>query len=106
MLTEPPAAAAGGFPPRSSIAGILISHATYDTATQAIMAAARARQSALIAATSVHGLTMGALEPRFGRILNQFDMLTPDGQPVRWGLNWLHGAGLADRVYGPTLMLR
>jgi exopolysaccharide biosynthesis WecB/TagA/CpsF family protein len=33
-------------------------------------------------------------------------MLTPDGQPVRWGLNLLHEIGLTDRVYGPTLMLR
>ena len=35
-----------------------------------------------------------------------FDVVTPDGQPVRWALNLLHGAGLADRVYGPTLTLR
>ena len=30
----------------------------------------------------------------------------PDGQPVRWALNALHGAGLRDRVRGPELMLR
>ncbi|MEA5470290.1 WecB/TagA/CpsF family glycosyltransferase, partial [Spirulina sp. 06S082] len=28
-----------------------------------------------------------------------------DGQPVRWALNWLHGVQLADRVYGPKLMM-
>jgi exopolysaccharide biosynthesis WecB/TagA/CpsF family protein len=37
--------------------------------------------------------------------LNQIDMLVPDGQPVRWALNRLYGLGLADRVYGPNLML-
>src|SRR5262249_17413495 len=32
--------------------------------------------------------------------------VTPDGQPVRWAMNALHGAGLQERVYGPTLMRR
>lgn len=35
-----------------------------------------------------------------------FEIVTPDGQPVRMALNLLHRAGLTDRVYGPTLMLR
>src|SRR4029077_3289000 len=35
-----------------------------------------------------------------------FDLLVPDGQPVRWVLNALHGAALPDRVYGPNLTLR
>src|SRR5260370_16120088 len=38
--------------------------------------------------------------------LNQFDLLVPDGQPVRWALNWLHGVALKHRVYGPQLTLR
>jgi exopolysaccharide biosynthesis WecB/TagA/CpsF family protein len=38
--------------------------------------------------------------------LNRFDLLVPDGQPVRWALNLLHGCRLRDRVYGPSLMLR
>src|SRR5207244_10523872 len=71
-----------------------------------IISAAQARRPALIGATSVHGLTLGATDPEFGRQLNAFDMLPPDGQPVRWALNLLHGVGLAQRVYGPTLMLR
>jgi N-acetylglucosaminyldiphosphoundecaprenol N-acetyl-beta-D-mannosaminyltransferase len=58
------------------------------------------------AATSVHGLTLGAIDPSFGEQLNRFDVVTPDGQPLRWALNLLHEAGLTHRVYGPTLMLR
>jgi exopolysaccharide biosynthesis WecB/TagA/CpsF family protein len=94
------------FPSRRPVAGILMSCATYETATASIVEAAKARQPALISATSAHGLTLGAVEPEFGQQLNSFDMLTPDGQPVRWALNLLHGAGLPDRVYGPTLMRR
>jgi exopolysaccharide biosynthesis WecB/TagA/CpsF family protein len=38
--------------------------------------------------------------------LNSFDLVTPDGQPVRGALNLLYHAGLTDRVYGPTLTLK
>jgi len=93
------------FPPRHSVAGVLVSGATYASATASILQAALAQRSALVAATSVHGLSMAAVDESFGRQLNSFDMLTPDGQPVRWGLNLLHDLGLRERVYGPTLML-
>lgn len=94
------------FPPRYPLAGVMVSGATYASATASVIRAALARRSALVAATSVHGLSMAATDDSFGRQLNSFDMLTPDGQPVRWGLNLLHGLGLRERVYGPTLMLR
>ena len=94
------------FPPRYPVAGVLVSAATYESATASVVQAAEAQHSALVAATSVHGLTMGAIDSGFGGQLNAFDMLTPDGQPVRWGLNLLHDLRLAERVYGPTLMLR
>jgi N-acetylglucosaminyldiphosphoundecaprenol N-acetyl-beta-D-mannosaminyltransferase len=100
-----PAQARLEFPPRYPIAGILVSSVTYESATRAVVAAASAGRSAVIAATSVHGLTLGVRDPAFGRQLNTFEMLTPDGQPVRWGLNLLHGLGLQRRVYGPQLML-
>lgn len=93
------------FPPRHSVAGVLVSGATYASATASILQAALAQRSALVAATSVHGLSMAAIDESFGRQLNSFDMLTPDGQPLRWGLNLLHDLGLRERVYGPTLML-
>lgn len=93
-------------PARFPVAGVLASATTYDEVTAHVIAAARARRSLLVAATSVHGVTIAARDPAFREQLNAFDIVTPDGQPVRWGLNLLHGAGLADRVYGPTLMLR
>jgi exopolysaccharide biosynthesis WecB/TagA/CpsF family protein len=38
--------------------------------------------------------------------LNRIDLVVPDGQPVRWALNWLHRVALPERVYGPELTLR
>src|SRR5438045_2332594 len=84
----------------------MMSRCTYDDTTAAVIGAAHAGMAAAIAATSVHGLTLGAIDPSFGRQLNSIDMLTPDGQPVRWAMNLLHATGLRERVYGPTLMLR
>jgi exopolysaccharide biosynthesis WecB/TagA/CpsF family protein len=47
----------------------------------------------------------GARDSEHRYRLNRFDLLVPDGQPVRWALNLIHGVGLRERVYGPTLML-
>jgi exopolysaccharide biosynthesis WecB/TagA/CpsF family protein len=98
--------AAEALPERFRVAGVLASATTYAETTARVIEAARARRSLLVAATSVHGATLSALDAEFGRQLNAFDIVTPDGQPVRWALNLLHGAGLRDRVYGPWLMLR
>ncbi|MDQ6673493.1 MAG: WecB/TagA/CpsF family glycosyltransferase [Chloroflexota bacterium] len=92
------------FAPRSPVAGVLVSRTTYADATASIVQAACAGVSVVAAATSVHGLTIGATDAEFGTILNSFELVTPDGQPVRWALNLLHGAHLTDRVYGPTLL--
>jgi exopolysaccharide biosynthesis WecB/TagA/CpsF family protein len=45
------------------------------------------------------------LDPEHNARLNSFDLVTPDGQPVRWALNLLHRTRLSDRVYGPQLTL-
>jgi exopolysaccharide biosynthesis WecB/TagA/CpsF family protein len=99
------AADAVDLPRRYLVAGVLASATTYADTTEHIVRAARARRSLLVAATSVHGVSIAAADPRFRRVLNDFDVVTPDGQPLRWGLNLLHDTHLHDRVYGPTLML-
>jgi exopolysaccharide biosynthesis WecB/TagA/CpsF family protein len=85
---------------------VLVSRTTYTEAVDTLMQAARDGVSLQAAATSVHGLTIAATDPAFGAILNSFELVTPDGQPVRWAMNALHGADLKERVYGPTLMYR
>jgi N-acetylglucosaminyldiphosphoundecaprenol N-acetyl-beta-D-mannosaminyltransferase len=71
-----------------------------------VIEAAHERRPMALTALAVHGVMTGVLDPPHNARLNSFDVVTPDGQPVRWGLNLLHGTGLADRVYGPTLTLR
>lgn len=89
---------------RHSVLGILIHAVDYETAVERIITAARERRSMTISALAVHGLMTGVLDAEQKCRLNRFDLLVPDGQPVRWALNLLHGCGLRDRVYGPNLM--
>ncbi len=88
---------------KKNVLGIMISPLTYATATEAIFSAAREGRTLTVSALAVHGVMTGVLDREHKYRLNQLDLLLPDGQPVRWVLNLLHGARLTDRVYGPEL---
>ncbi|SRR6056297_182709 len=92
----------GGF----SVLGIDVNAIDYAAAVERVMENARAKRSMTVTALAVHGVMTGVLDREHYFRLNQFDLVCPDGQPVRWALNWLHGCGLEDRVYGPELTLR
>jgi exopolysaccharide biosynthesis WecB/TagA/CpsF family protein len=84
--------------------GIGISVTDYAGASAAILAAARAKRSYAVSALATHGLTEAARNAEFGALVNSLELVTPDGQPVRWAMNALHGTALAERVYGPDLV--
>ena len=88
---------------KRNVLGILMNVTDYEGAVDFIVRAARARRGAAISALAVHGLMTGVFDREQKFRLNHFDLLVPDGQPVRWVLNWLYRAGLRDRVYGPDL---
>ncbi len=90
---------------RHNVLGIRIAAVDYAAAAERIMTAAQAGQPLTVSALAVHGVMTGVLDPAHRFRLNNFDLLVPDGQPVRWALRWLHGVRLAERVYGPALML-
>jgi N-acetylglucosaminyldiphosphoundecaprenol N-acetyl-beta-D-mannosaminyltransferase len=90
---------------KQNVIGILINAVDYEAATDFILCAAREKRSASVSAVAVHGLMTGVLDLKQKFRLNHFDLLVPDGQPVRWAINRLYRAGLPDRVYGPNLML-
>jgi exopolysaccharide biosynthesis WecB/TagA/CpsF family protein len=91
---------------KKNLLGVMISAVDYDAAVAAIMAAASAGRGFSVSALAVHGVMTGALDRQHRYRLNSLDLVTPDGQPVRWALNLLHKAGLTERVYGPTLTLK
>jgi N-acetylglucosaminyldiphosphoundecaprenol N-acetyl-beta-D-mannosaminyltransferase len=91
---------------KRNVLGVLVDAVDYEAATSQVVAAAREGRPLALTALAVHGVMTGVQDPAHNARLNSFDVVTPDGQPVRWALNLLHGTGLVDRVYGPTLTLR
>ena len=90
-------------PRKAAVFGVGISVTDYAAARDAIISAARERRSFAMSALAVHGLIEAVRDPALRQLVNQIDLVTPDGQPVRWALNLLHGTALRDRVYGPDL---
>ena len=93
-------------PGKCEVFGVGVSPVTYDQVEESILAAAKERRSFTVTHISSHGLTMAARDAKFRTVINSFDIAAPDGQPVRWTLNWFHKAGLSDRCYGPEMMIR
>src|ERR1700744_5678093 len=91
---------------KKNVLGILIDAVDYEAAIDFVFQCVRQRRGAMISALAVHGVMTGVLDPEHKFRLNCFDLLVPDGQPVRWVMNWLYGTEMRDRVYGPELMRR
>jgi len=90
---------------KRSVLGVQVDVTDYESAVDRTVEAARKRAPYAVTALPVHGIMTGALDSDHRFRLNSFDLLVPDGQPVRWALNMVHGVALKERVYGPSLML-
>ena len=91
-------------PPRYTVLGVGVSAVDLGSARDRIMDAARSRSPLGASALAVHAVMEAQSDPSYRARLNALDLALADGQPVRWALNCLHGAGLRERVYGPFLM--
>ncbi len=90
---------------RYNVLGVWINAVDYEGAVAKIIDAAHNRRPLGVSALAVHGVMTGVLDSQHRYRLNQLELIVPDGQPVRWGLNLLHKTKLKYRVYGPNLML-
>jgi N-acetylglucosaminyldiphosphoundecaprenol N-acetyl-beta-D-mannosaminyltransferase len=90
---------------KHNVLGVLVDAVDYEEAVRQILGAAETRMPFAGTALAVHGVMTGYQDAEHRKRLNDFDLVVPDGQPVRWALNLLHHTGLSDRVYGPNLML-
>lgn len=89
---------------KHNVVGVQVHAVDYEAAVEKIIAAAKRGEPMSVAAVSVHGVMMSVLDSTHRYRLNQLDLVVPDGQPVRWALNWIHKAKLKERVYGPRMM--
>lgn len=90
---------------KRNVLGVLVDAVDQEAAVQRILDAAIARRPLAVSALAVHGVMVGWRDPAKRELLNQFDLLVPDGQPVRWGLNLLYRTRLREVVRGSDLTL-
>lgn len=91
---------------KHNVLGIHVDAIDYEAAVARVVGAAKDREPMSVTALAVHGVMTGVHDREHQFRLNEFDLVCPDGQPVRWALNSIHRCDLADRVYGPELTLR
>lgn len=90
---------------KHNVLGVGVDAVDYEGAVARIVASAKRSAPCAVSALAVHGVMTGVADPEHRYRLNTFDLICPDGQPVRWALQILHRQRLSDRVYGPQLML-
>jgi exopolysaccharide biosynthesis WecB/TagA/CpsF family protein len=89
---------------KHNVVGVQVHAVDYESAVERIIGAAKRSEPMSIAAVSVHGVMMSVMDSTHRYRLNKLDLVVPDGQPVRWALNFIHKAKLQERVYGPQMM--
>ena len=87
------------------VLGVSYAVVDYESASSIIVEHAEQHESFGVSALAVHGLITTKQDPEMKLAVSRMHMCVPDGQPVRWAMNYLHKTGLRDRVYGPKLTL-
>jgi len=89
--------------PSQHILGMRVDATSYDDATCRIVGWARGRESRYVCVASVNNVMQSCDAPAFRRLMNDADLVTPDGMPLVWGLRSL-GVPSASRVRGTNLV--
>jgi N-acetylglucosaminyldiphosphoundecaprenol N-acetyl-beta-D-mannosaminyltransferase len=90
---------------KRNVLGVLVDVVDYEAVLVRTIEAAMTGRPFAVSALAVHGVMSGR-DPAQRRVLNNLDIVAPDGQPVRWGLNLLHRTGLRQTVRGSNLALK
>jgi exopolysaccharide biosynthesis WecB/TagA/CpsF family protein len=85
---------------RVSVLGTPLLVMDYAKLAEELLRRTNRKQKTTVDFTNTHVVTSRRIDPAFAEMA-KMDMILPDGMPLVWVMNW-RGAGLADRVYGPT----
>lgn len=77
----------------------------YEDSTQRIINWAISEKQRYICVANVHMIMETYNDTNFRKIINNADLVTPDGMPLVWTMRML-GFNYQTRVYGPSLALR
>ena len=86
-----------------SLLGTPVQATTYAELAGEFQAWTRRPERVLVEFGNTQVFTMLRHDPEFREVMADFDYFIPDGMPLIWCLNRA-GAGLKDRVYGPTFL--
>ena len=87
------------------ILGVSVHATSYKAAVTQITSWAEMNESRYVCAANVH-MVMEAYDSRsFMQVVNDADLVTPDGMPLVWAMRRL-GIPDQERVYGPDLMIK
>jgi N-acetylglucosaminyldiphosphoundecaprenol N-acetyl-beta-D-mannosaminyltransferase len=91
---------------RIDILGVKVSVLTYETILKNIEECILNAEKKYVCVSAVHLLMECQKDEELRVGVNRADVVTTDGMPLVWVLNYLKGEPSAKRVYGPELMLR
>ena len=90
-------------PRKIPILGTPVAVVDYESAIAECQRLVGEPRPAAVAASNTHIISLARHRHDFGEVMEKFDLVLPDGMPLRWSLN-AQGAKLTDRVYGPYFM--
>ena len=89
----------------TTVLNMRVDATSYSHATQNILKWSQSNESRYVCMANVH-MTMEAYDDtEFSKVVNDADLVTPDGMPLVWILRW-KGIRRQERVCGPELTLR
>ncbi len=90
--------------PKRNVLGIGVTQAPYAAAVQHLVELAQQRVSAYVCVANAHMLVEANQDHSFWDVLDQAELVTPDGKPLSVMMNWLYQTQ-QERVAGPDLMV-
>jgi N-acetylglucosaminyldiphosphoundecaprenol N-acetyl-beta-D-mannosaminyltransferase len=85
------------------VLGARIDTVTWSETLQRLDVWVSKRESRYVCICNVHSIVTASRDSSFAKVVNEADMVTPDGAPVAWVLRKLGFAG-QQRINGPDLM--
>jgi N-acetylglucosaminyldiphosphoundecaprenol N-acetyl-beta-D-mannosaminyltransferase len=87
------------------IIGTRVDPTSYAAATAQVLEWAKMHESRYVCVANVHVVMEAHDSPAFQKMINDADLVTPDGMPLVWALRRM-GYPAQGRVYGPDLMIK
>jgi len=88
--------------PARFILGMRVDATTYDDAALRVLRWAESRESRYVCAVAVNNAVQAHDDASYKSVMNEADLVTPDGVPLTWAMRLLGCTG-QRRVYGPRL---